>query len=201
MPGMTGSCCEECADSGNASRAWRSNRTRLGPRPLWPGAISCGRGPTRRLLRGPERAGRRCAESGPDSWTDWRSPGSWIRSWRAGGGRGAPGPLVQDAAPGAERGPVHYGAPLEGTAVQACLPDRDGSGGLPILPGAQGRAAGQGGAGGAQELLRGNHAGTRDADADARAGVLRVCEGTVAVSGGDGGEGGWGGPTARPKTR
>jgi len=71
--------------------------------------------------------------------------------------------------------------------VRACLTDRDGPGSVSILSGAQGRAAEQGSAGGAPELLRGDHAGAGDADVDAGAAVLRVCEGGVAVSGGDGG--------------
>ena len=90
---MTGSCCGECADSGNASRAWRSNRTRLGPPPLCPVAISCGRGPARPTDAGPGegrtalqqiRTGLVDGLAFPgivDSFLD----GGW-RSWGDGGG-------------------------------------------------------------------------------------------------------------------
>ena len=82
-------------------------------------------------------------------------------------------------------------APRQGARIPACLPDRDGPGGVSVVSGATEGAAEQGGGGGAAELFRGDHPGAGDADAGA--GVLRVWEEGVAVSGGDGGVRGGGG--------
>ena len=78
-------------------------------------------------------------------------------------------------------------APRQGARIPACLPDRDGPGGVSVVSGAREGAAEQGGGGGAAELFRGDHPGAGDADVGAGAGDFRVWEEGVAVFGGDGG--------------
>ena len=102
----------------------------------------------------------------------------------------AVGPVVEESITIRQRAAVHDGTRREGARIQPCVPDRDGAGGVPVVPGAQEGRGERGGRGRAPELFRRDNASAGDADDDRGEDVFRVSEASVPVSGGDGGDGG-----------
>ena len=133
------------------------------------------------------------AESGYEEVETWRAlhreiVGEYGRGVTLNVVSAAAGSVVEGAGGGAQRGPVYHGPPCHGARIPACLPDRDGPGGVSVVSGAREGAAEQGGGGGSGRSCFAAITRARETLTLARArGDFRVWEEGVAVFGGDGG--------------